>query len=82
MYIYVYILLKQNITEILVLIAYVTDEGCVSAQSCKSLNPFKPSGVSQRYQLEQSTSVLRVVGGILHFYSNFNRTFCKQTVRP
>ena len=30
------------------------------------------------YQLDQSA--LRVVGGIFHFYSNFNRTFCKQVV--
>ena len=32
------------------------------------------------YQLEQFISVLRDVGWNFHFYSNFNRTFCKQIV--
>ena len=40
-------------------------------------NPFKPNGISQHYQLEQSITVLRDVGC---FFSNFNRTFQKQTV--
>ena len=39
---------------------------------------FKPNGVSQR--VNQSFSVLGVVWGIFHFYSNFNRTICKQSV--
>ena len=43
-------------------------------------NQFKPNGIYQYYQLYQSISVLRVAGCIVHFYSNFNRTFCKQTV--
>ena len=30
--------------------------------------------------MDQFISILRVVGGIFHFYSNFNRTFCKQTM--
>ena len=33
-----------------------------------ALNPFKPNGISHHNQLEH------------HFYSNFNRTFCKQFV--
>ena len=41
-----------------------------------SFNPFKPNGISH----QQSISVLGNVGGIFHFYSNFYRTFCKQTV--
>ena len=35
----------------------------------------------QYYQLDKSISVLRVVGCyFFHFYSNFNRAFCKHTV--
>ena len=37
-------------------------------------------GISHWYKLDQSISVLRVVGWYFHIYSNFNRTFCKQTV--
>ena len=44
------------------------------------LNPFKPNGISHYYQLDQYISVLRDVGSIFHFYSNFNLTFCKQLV--
>ena len=44
------------------------------------LNPFKPNGVSHCYQLEQSIFVSIDVGWYFSFYSNFNRTFCKQTV--
>ena len=43
-------------------------------------NPFKPNRISHCYKLDQSITALWVVGCILHFYSNFNRTFCKQTV--
>ena len=44
-------------------------------------NPLKPNGISQSYQLNQSISVLRVVGWyFFHFYSNFKRIFCKQIV--
>ena len=32
------------------------------------------------YQLDQFISVKGLFGGIFHFYSNFNRVFCKQTV--
>ena len=45
-----------------------------------AFNPFMPNGIFQRYQLKQFISVLRDVGGIFHFYSNFNRKLCKQTV--
>ena len=31
--------------------------------------------------MDQSISVLRFVGGSFHFYSNFHRSFCKQTVK-
>ena len=34
----------------------------------KYLNPFKPSGISHCYQLEQSFSFLRVVGWYFTFY--------------
>ena len=43
-------------------------------------NPFKPNVIAQSHQLDQSNSALRVFGGIFQFYSNFNRTLCKQTV--
>ena len=46
----------------------------------RPLNPFNPNGISDCYQFDQSFSVLRVLEGILHFYSNSNRTVCKQTV--
>ena len=49
---------------------------------CVSLlfNPFKVNGFSQLYQLEEFTSYLGLLGGISHFHSNFNRTFCRQTM--
>ena len=50
------------------------------ALQCPIFNPFKPNGISYSYPLDQSISVLRVVGWYFSFYSNFNRTFCKQTV--
>ena len=43
-------------------------------------NLFMPNGISHRYRLEQSISVLRVAGWYFHLYSNFNRTPCKQSV--
>ena len=47
----------------------------------QTLNPFKPNGISKSYQSDHSISVLRVAGCVFfHFYSNFNRIFCKQTV--
>ena len=40
-----------------------------------------PKKFSQCYQLDQSISVVKVFVWIFfHFYSNFDRTFCKQTV--
>ena len=45
-----------------------------------AFNPFMQNGISHCYQLEQSISVLRMVGGIFHFYSYFNRKVCKQKV--
>ena len=42
------------------------------------IDPFQPNGISHSYQIDQSISFLRLV---FHFYSNFNRTFCKQTVK-
>ena len=39
-----------------------------------------PNGICHCYQFDQPISVLRVVGGIFHFYSNLDRTICKQTV--
>ena len=43
-------------------------------------NPFKPNRISHCSQLDQSISVLRVVGWYFSFFfSNFKRNFCKQT---
>ena len=39
------------------------------------INTLFPKGICHRYHLEQSISVFRNVGGIFHFYSNFNRIF-------
>ena len=45
------------------------------------INPFKPNEISNPYQLDESVSVLRVVGWYFQFFfSNFNRKFCKETV--
>ena len=45
-----------------------------------AFHPFMRNGISHRYQLEQSISVLRGVRWYLNFYSSFNRKLCKQTV--
>ena len=42
--------------------------------------PYKLNELSHYYQLDQSISVLRVVGWYFHFNSNDSRTLCKQTV--
>ena len=34
-----------------------------------------PNGISHCYQLDQSISDSGSLGGIFHFYSNFDRTF-------
>ena len=39
---------------------------------------FRPNGISHSYQLDQSISILRVVG--CYFFFNFNRTICKQAL--
>ena len=38
-----------------------------------AFNPLMPNGISHRYQLEQSISVLRDVRWYFSFYSSFNR---------
>ena len=43
-------------------------------------NPFMPNVFSNPYQMDESISNFRVLGGIFHFYSNFKRNFCLQTV--
>ena len=45
-----------------------------------AFNSFMPNGISHRFQMKQPISVLGMLGGIFHFYSNFNRKLCKQTV--
>ena len=48
-----------------------------------TFNSFMPNGFPHLYQLDKSFSNIRVVGGgdTFHLYSNFDRTFCKQTVK-
>ena len=41
-------------------------------------DPFKPNGISHCYQLEKRFCFKG--GRVVHLYSNFNRTFSKQTV--
>ena len=44
-------------------------------------NPFKSNGISHFYQLDQSISVLRVVGWYFFvFIQTLIRAFCKETV--
>ena len=50
---------------------------CHSNQAHLKINPFIPNGISHPYQSDKSIFVLRVPG-IFPFYSNVNRTFCKQ----
>ena len=45
-----------------------------------AFNPFKPNGTSYTYQLDQSILVQGMWSGTFPFYSNFERTFCNQTV--
>ena len=37
-----------------------------------------PNVFSQPYQLDESISNLKQLGGIFHYYSNFKRNFCTQ----
>ena len=39
-----------------------------------------PNDFSKPYQLRSPFPYLGLLGGISHFYSNFGRTFCNQTV--
>ena len=40
-------------------------------------NSFMPTGISHLYKLEEFFfSILWLLGGIFHLYSNYNRTFC------
>ena len=48
-------------------------------QIIRVFNPFMPDGISNRYQLEQSISILKDAGWYFSFYSNF-KINCKQTV--
>ena len=41
------------------------------------INPFKFNGISHSYQLDQSISVLKIIGRYYSFYSNFKRPRCK-----
>ena len=46
----------------------------------QNFNPFKPNELAYSYLFGESISNFRCVGGIFLFYSNFDRTFYKQTV--
>ena len=59
---------------------YIQDGKVFGCSSKRDINRFKPNRISFFYQFDQTISILRVLGGIIHFYSNFNRSFCKQTV--
>ena len=43
---------------------------------------FTLSHLSRLYQLDQSISALRVVGGIYHFYSNLKEHYVNKQWRP
>ena len=40
------------------------------------------NGISRRYELAEYISKFRLSVYMFHFYSNFKRNFCKQTVVP
>ena len=44
------------------------------------LNPFTPNRFRTFITCMSPYPILGLLGGIFHFYSNFDRTFCKQTV--
>ena len=52
---------------------------CHSNLAHLKINPFIPNEISHPYQSDKSIFVLRVAG-TFPFYSNVNRTFCKQIV--
>ena len=41
---------------------------------------FKLDGISYSFQTDQPVSVYGALCGIFHFYTTFDRNFCKQTV--
>ena len=45
-----------------------------------SVNPFNPNGLAYPISRTSPFPFLGFLGGIFHFYSNFNSKFCKQTV--
>ena len=48
---------------------------------CTKFNPVMQIGISFSYLLDQSISILRIVGWyVFYFYSNLYRLFCKQIV--
>ena len=44
------------------------------------LNPLMLNVFSHPYQMDESITILGLLGGIFHFYSNFKRNFCLQIV--
>ena len=56
------------------------DQEIPQSQTADNPVAFKPNGISHLYQMEHSISVLRDIWWYFHLYSNFNRTFYKQTV--
>ena len=48
----------------------------------ENINPFKPNGISQCYQLDHSISVFRVVGQYFSFFSNFKRNLFANSGEP
>ena len=43
----------------------------------KRFNQYKPNGNPYSYKLDESISILRVVGGMFLFYLKFKTIFCK-----
>ena len=43
-------------------------------------NPFMPNAFSILINWTSPFQILGLLGGIFHFYTNFTRNFCKQTV--
>ena len=54
------------------MVPYIHVFNCYTPGLAYNLSPLKPNGISHSYQLDQSISLSRVVGGIFHFYSNFD----------
>ena len=45
-----------------------------------NLNPFMPMVFPPSINWTSQFPILGLLGGVFHFYSNFKRNFCKQTV--